>query len=448
MKNGRPIMTDTFCPLPWVYQAFRNNGDIRVCCQANQSPNRGIITRDDGTTFNAATANLDESRNSELMKRLRRNMIAGEWSPECKRCRVEESNGLDSNRHYAIADWEMTVDDVKNETAEDGTIDTTRFPVISYDLRFGNLCNLVCRMCGPTDSHSWYEQWSSYTGKDSFNDTHGKVQLVRNQVGRLTTNDYDWHDSENFWTQIENNLDNIQHVYMAGGEPLLIERHYEFLQKCIDRDVAKNIKLEYNTNGTTLPKRVLELWKKFKQVELGVSIDGIGSVVEYQRWPAKWSQLYNNLKKLNSIAHVQPNIKCWLAVTVTVYNVLHIADMVEWKLFESGLDKINSHGIKTIITPHIAHRGLEINIKILPKEFKLEVVERYKKSIETLTNLGADQQSIERATSIYNSILKYMNSEDLSEHLPEFIKFTKFLDKERNQSIVKILPSLGQYFTS
>ena len=438
-------MVDTFCPLPWVYQAFRNNGDIRVCCQANQSPNKGILTREDGSTFNAATANLDESRNSELMKRLRKNMIAGEWSPECKRCRVEESNGLTSNRHYAIADWKMTVDDVKNDTSDDGTIDTNRFPVISYDMRFGNLCNLVCRMCGPTDSHSWYEQWSSYTGKDSFNDTHGKVQLIRNSVGRLTTSDYDWHDSENFWTQIENNLDNIRHVYMAGGEPLMIERHYEFLQKCVDRDVAKNILLEYNTNGTTLPKRATELWKKFKQVELGVSIDGFEKVVEYQRWPAKWSQLYSNLKKLNELVETQSNIKCWLTVTVTAYNVLHIADFVEWKIFESELDSIYSN--RPIISHHVAHRPFSLNVRVLPPEVKLEIENRYKESMIKLNESDIDSKLINRANDIYTGILTYMKQEDLHEsHFKEFVRYTKFLDKERNQNILDIIPSLEKYF--
>jgi pyruvate-formate lyase-activating enzyme len=438
-------MSDTFCPLPWVYQAFRNNGDIRVCCQANQSPNRGILIREDGTTFNAATANLDESRNSELMKRLRKNMIAGEWSPECKRCRVEESNGLTSNRHYAIADWEMSLDDVINDTNNDGTIDIKKFPVISYDMRFGNLCNLVCRMCGPTDSHSWYEQWASYTGKDSFNDTHGKVQLIRNSVGRLATSDYDWHDSENFWTQIENNLDNIRHVYMAGGEPLMIERHYEFLQKCVDRDVAKNIKLEYNTNGTTLPKRALELWKKFKQVELGVSIDGFGKVVEYQRWPAKWSQLYPNLQKLNKLVETQSNIKCWLTVTVTAYNALHIAEFVEWKIFESGLDSIKSN--RPIISHHVAHRPLSLNVRVLPPEIKIEIENRYKESIIKLNESGIDSKLIDRANDIYNGILTYMNQENLHEtQFEEFVAYTKFLDKERNQNIVDIVPSLEKYF--
>ena len=53
-------------------------------------------------------------------------------------------------------------------------------------------------MCGPTDSHTWYEQWTGYHGSTSYKDTHGLVQLVRNENGRLTTTDYDWHSSESF----------------------------------------------------------------------------------------------------------------------------------------------------------------------------------------------------------------------------------------------------------
>ena len=86
--------------------------------------------------------------------------------------------------------------------------------------------------------------------------------------GRLETNDYNWHGLKSFWTNIEKNLDNIRHVYMAGGEPMMIERHYEFLEKCIKKDVAQNILLEYNTNMTTLP---IELWKcgsHLKKLEL------------------------------------------------------------------------------------------------------------------------------------------------------------------------------------
>mgnify|MGYP006219594049 FL=1 len=136
-------------------------------------------------------------------------------------------------------------------------------------------------MCGPTDSHSWYEDWLQVYGGDGFQDTHGYVKLDKNSKGRLHTSDYDWHTSEKFWDHIESNIPNMQHVYMAGGEPLMIERHYDFLQKCIDMGQASKMSIEYNTNMTNLQPRVLELWKKFKTVKVGASVDGMGKVVEY-----------------------------------------------------------------------------------------------------------------------------------------------------------------------
>jgi sulfatase maturation enzyme AslB (radical SAM superfamily) len=444
-KNGHQ-MSDTFCPIPWNFQAIRNNGDIRVCCQANITANKGVVRHSNGKPYNAATDSLTAARNATLMKDVRKNMMLGEWSPECQRCKEEEKNGLSSRRTYELKKWNISLTDVLEGTNQDGSIDTKLLPLTYYDLRFGNMCNLACRMCGPEDSHTWYEQWSKFTGSESFEDTHGIVKLERNSVGRLTTNDYNWHGSETFWEQIENNISNIQKVYMAGGEPLLIERHYEFLNTCVKQDVAKNIELEYNTNGTLLPNKVISLWKHFKQVGIGVSIDGIGDVVEYQRWPAKWSQLHNNLEKFNKLAIESPNISVWLAVTITAYNVLHIADMIEWKIFDSNLSGINVSKHKPIITPHIAHRPETTNIRILPAAFKNEVQNRYAASISTLNSKNVDQAIIAAATSIYGSIMKYMMSEDWGKRMSHFIELTNFLDSERNQDIANILPSLAQYF--
>jgi sulfatase maturation enzyme AslB (radical SAM superfamily) len=435
-------MSETFCPIPWNFQAIRNNGDIRICCQANITPNKGVVRHEDGTPFNAARDSLEEARNASLMKDVRKNMLAGKWSEECKRCKDEEAAGLNSRRTYELSNWPNdTVESILPITSEDGTIDTTQLPIKYYDLRFGNMCNLACRMCGPEDSHTWYEQWSKFTKTESFVDTHGIVKLIRNSVGRLTTTDYDWHSSEAFWDQISANIGNIQQVYMAGGEPLLIERHYEFLDKCISADAAKNIVLEYNTNGTLLPARVVEMWKHFKQVRIGVSIDGIGKVVEYQRWPAKWSQLKSNLEKLNALVDNNPNIDVWLAVTVTAYNVMHIADMIEWKIFESNLPNINRY--LPLMTPHIAHRPETTNIKLLPAEYKLLVEQRFAKSIDLLK----DTQHVSRATKIYNGIIKYMNSEDwYNRFFDDFEELTNFLDIERNQNIFEITPELKPWF--
>lgn len=438
-------MTDTFCPIPWIFQAVRNNGDIRICCQANVTKNRGVVRHADGTPYNAGKDDMQEARNAELMREVRKNMLNGVWSEECGRCMKEELSGLDSRRQYELDNWKFSFEDAVSVTNDDGTIDSV--PLNYYDLRFGNLCNLACRMCGPTDSHTWYEQWLGYHGGDGYDDTHGFVKLDRNAKGRLFTKDYDWHSSEKFWEQIESNLQSIEHVYMAGGEPMMIERHYEFLQKCIDLDCAKNIIIEYNTNMTNLPDRVLDMWTHFKQVRVGASIDGMGDVVEYQRWPIKWDQAYKNLQKLDKHAQNNSNIFAWIACTVTAYNVWHIPEFMWWKLKESGFKKINSSKKKPVITHHVAHGPKRTNIKILSAELKKELRIHYQSWIDKIRSDNVLDENVKnKAEDILLSILKFSESEDMSTTIPEFVRFTKYIDTKRDQSILDIAPQYKRLF--
>jgi organic radical activating enzyme len=435
-------MTKTFCPIPWIFQAVRNNGDIRICCQANVTDNQGVVRKEDGTPYNAGRDNMNEARNATLMKEVRKNMLNGTWSQECGRCKQEEESGLNSRRQYELENWNFSVNDARKITDTNGNIKESKLEY--YDLRFGNLCNLACRMCGPTDSHTWFEQWTEYHKTNEYNDTHGTVKLTRNDNGRLVTNDYDWHGSESFWEQLEANIPNIKHVYMAGGEPMMIERHYEFLQKCIDMKQSVKMILEYNTNMSNLPNRVLDMWTKFKQVRVGASMDGIESVVEYQRWPLKWSQAYKNLQKLDEYAQNNNNILAWLACTVTAYNVWHIPTFMRWKLDESGFKKINSTIKRPIITHHVAHGPKRVNVRVLTKYLKEELALYYNASIEEFKRYPDNISK--NAESILNSIIKYTNAADYSDKLPEFVKFTKYLDSARNQSILNIAPQYKGLF--
>ena len=440
-------MKDTFCPIPWNFQAVRNNGDIRLCCQANVTENQGVIRHSNGTPYNASRDSLQDARNADLVKNVRKNMLNGIWSQECGRCQQEEEAGLNSRRQYEQQNWPtFTLDKAKKSTNEDGSV--SDIPVTYYDLRFGNMCNLACRMCGPTDSHTWYEQWLDYHNTDGYDDTHGRVVLKRNDKGRLFTNDYDWHGSDVFWNSIEKNIPNIQHVYMAGGEPMMIERHYEFLQKCIDTNNAKKIIIEYNTNMTNLPNRVLDMWKHFRQVRVGASIDGYGDIVEYQRWPLKWNQAYKNLKKLDNLCKENKNIFAWLACTVTANNVFHIPEFMWWKLKESGFEKINSSRKRPIITHHVAHGPKRTNIKLLSKELKEHLQMHYQQWARRFVyDNEIDKHTKDKAVEILDSILNFANSEDYSKpYLEEFVKFTNYLDKTRKQNILDVVPQYNEIF--
>jgi len=435
-------MTDTFCPIPWNFQAIRANGDVRICCQANVTKNQGVIRKEDGTAYNAGRDDLVEARNAELMKIVRKNMLAGEWSEECGRCKSEEENGLVSRRSYENQQWPLDVSAVAANTQPDGTIDVNDFPVNYYDLRFGNFCNLKCRMCGPTDSNAWYDDWIELTGTSEFKDTSGIIQITKTDRGYHVPQ-FEWYNYEPFWTQLEKNMHNIEHVYFAGGEPMLIERHYDFLERCVNSGAAKNMVIEYNTNMSTLPTRVLNLWTKFKQVRIGASVDGMGAVLEYQRNPAKWDKVLGNLQKVDALPS---NVISWLAFTVTAYNVLHMLDFMKWKLTASNFKRINSSNRRPIITYHVAHHPKHLNIRVLPEEFKQEVTKRYNEFLSWVESSTFNQHVKKHANEIVTGVINYMTSENYHEqHWHEFVKYTNALDKIRRESIVEIEPEFKKY---
>ena len=204
-----------YCPLPWIHQAIRNNGDFRVCCQANQGPDRGLLRKPNGTPYNAEYDDLVECRNSQKMKDIRLAMIEGNWHPDCIRCKREEASGMKSRFHYEEVLWrdEFSAEEAYVSTNDDGSIDTDRVPVLYYDLRFGNKCNLRCRPCGPTDSSNWYND-QVYVWGDSYWDTHGEVKLININGSYKPENDiYNWYEREDFWRHLNKEIPNIQHFY-------------------------------------------------------------------------------------------------------------------------------------------------------------------------------------------------------------------------------------------
>jgi hypothetical protein len=56
------------------------------------------------------------------------------------------------------------------------------------------------------------------------------------------------------------------------------------------------VQINYNTNGTIRASAELQdLWQQFQLVQLDFSIDDVEDRFEYQRYPAKWAQVTDNL---------------------------------------------------------------------------------------------------------------------------------------------------------
>ena len=258
-----------------------------------------------------------------------------------------------------------------------------------------------------------------------------------------------------YWDNFEKYAVNAHKLYIVGGEPLIIDEHQESLERIVASGKAGGMRLEYNTNLTNVPDRLVELWENFQEVRLGVSIDGTGAVFNYQRTPAKFDSVYKNMLKLDRNEKIK--LKAWFAFTVTPFNVFHFPEFMKWKLVESGLTKFNPiTDPRPIVSHHMCHSPKYYNVKVLPQNLKEEVVNHYKEYIDWVNTTDFSDHVKKDFAKVLNGVIKFMLSENYSEEkswtgktwLEDFVDNTKKLDKIRNQNVLDIIPQYCELFNN
>ena len=433
-------MSKTFCPLPWIHLATRPNGDVRVCCTANAS-GAGItdekeagLVKEDGVAMNLRDHTIEEVFNSSHMRRTRLQMIKGEVPVSCKKCFAEEEKGITSKRQWETREWATRLDLQKlvKQTKEDGTVPVN---VPYFDLRLGNLCQLKCVMCSPHDSSSWIKEWKLQYPQ------YKNEELVRDQ-GWNEEFDYTWYKKGSFIESMKGQVENIQELYFAGGEPLLIPEHYKILEFLVEEGFAKDVNLRYNSNGLELPDKLFELWQHFKEVRFNFSIDAYGQRNNYIRYPSQWEDVAKNLKRLDE--NTRDNTVINIACAVQLLNAGYIDELAEWKM-DQGFSKINPSMFGGgIIGTHLVYLPSYLNVRVLPKEAKDWAKEKIEKFIDRQKfNLEFNQHPY--GAQRWRGLIKYMEQEDWSNKLPALQEYLKVTDDRRETDFRKTFPELGRY---
>jgi MoaA/NifB/PqqE/SkfB family radical SAM enzyme len=180
---------------------------------------------------------------------------------------------------------------------------------------------LKCRICGSWSSSQFAaEELTQFRGDDKKNSFH--YQML--QAGAWP------RENEKFWTEIDSILADIRYIEFTGGEPFMIEEHFEMLQGIVDRGIAHQVEIHYNTNGTHYPEQAPEIWRHFKTVEIAFSIDDLGLRFEYQRTNAVWDKVEENITKFNQLKAQHTNIQLQCCSTVNVFNVRYIDELAQW----------------------------------------------------------------------------------------------------------------------
>ena len=393
-------MTDNkaICAAPWSHYYLQPDGKMHPCCTAY-----------DIEYGNTNEMSLKDAWNSETAQKFRRDLRAGIKQDACKFCYMQEEHSGSSLRTSLNNRYGSSITDS----------DTPEMNIKYLDVRSSNTCNMACVMCYHGLSSSWYEDLE-----------------VLNRAEHRRVSKFIKIDKNTEKQVLETISSELDVVYFAGGEPLITPYHYAVLDYLIENDYAKNIKLEYNTNLSTLKYKkrdLFDIWKHFKHVEIRASVDTYGEYAEYARYGTVWNNIVTNWKRI--LEH--PNIIIRPQITVTTLTIGRLPEFLD--ILTDELDcKLDLHRHINGITFNMVTNPEGFNIQNLPEEIKdvyIEKLNTYCKKGNKLT------------TPMVETCISFMKGK--SANNDEFVNrlgILTLLDVRRNKNWEKLWPEFVPYF--
>ena len=384
-------MADNFCIMPFVH-SFVTPDIISPCC---------------AYTDQLKLNSKEQYWNSEQLKNIQKNMLDNVRDTGCDICWKKEDRGYSSLRQHSNQIYKDHVEDVKQNKKTDHPF--------YIDLRLGNLCNLKCRMC--------VSEWSSQiAGEILDNPNEDWIDTPTQKVIEL---------DDDTWELLDQWLPHVRRVFMTGGEPTIIKRNLDYINKIISSGRSKEVELIFTTNATNVNQKFIEIGKEFKSVSYNVSIDAVGTLAKYIRYPSDWPTIENNLKNIKWGVSLNTTIQ-WLNMT----RLNEIFDFIEncgiafggvW--FQLVTDPAY---LDPIYAPKFMKEKCISDIdNFLNRPFLQE--EKYNNIL-----YGELKQSL---TQTKEFLVKNI---DDTQHVDEFLKRMEILDRLRGQKLFEVLPELQQ----
>ena len=384
-------MADNFCIMPFVH-SFVTPNIISPCC---------------AYTGNIKLNSKEQYWNSDQLKNIQKNMLDNVRDTGCDICWKKEDRGFSSLRQHSNKIYADHVEDIKQNKKLEHPF--------YIDLRLGNLCNLKCRMC--------ISEWSSQiAGEILDNPNEDWIDTPTQKVIEL---------DDDTWELLEQWLPHVRRVFMTGGEPTIIKRNIDYINKIVASGRGKDVELIFTTNATNINKQFTEIGKEFKSVSYNVSIDAVGTLARYIRYPSDWDTIENNLKNIKHGVSFNTTIQ-WLNMT----RLNEIFDYIENCGIEFGgiwfQLVTDPHYLDPIYAPRFMKEKCITDIN--------DFLNRPFLNAEKYNNIlyGELKQGLTQTKEFLTKNI------DNTQHVDEFLKRMEILDRLRGQSLFDALPELKQ----
>lgn len=368
-----------------------------------------------GTTWEPRYETILESWNSPELESLRADFLADRQSTICNRCWDEEAHGKKSLRRrmwdpvtktsdYPLLQDPDTISTIMDDIA---TGKYRRGPKL-LSIKNGNVCNAKCRSCHPGDSSRWIED-SAKLATELSQHTGGKT------IYRIDGKEVNWTD-----TQINEILELSKHLTrleLFGGEPTYNKKVIRLLNQIVDAGDSLHIDLYINTNGSSDIINRIPLLHRFRSVEIGVSIDGIGSHFEYIRHGVEYSKLVDNIKQWQAY-FAEHNIPATITsiTTVSILNIFYLPEIKRAVNELLGKDPFWN----LLVDPDF------LNIKHMPNALKKQVIK------------------VLKTDSSFNEFVTLLKQPALPQAWQKFLQVTQALDKIRKENFNTVFPEFAK----
>lgn len=268
------------CPRLDHFVRFNANGSVGCCGHMTGNPE-----------FNS----YDELQSSQWLAKVKDQLYKEIWPVECQRCEITEQESGNSIR----------VDSINRDRA----FRSLRKDYLIVGGVLDNICNSACLTCN--------EQLST-------------------KIGALKSKKYiSINNADRFWSLP---LERVVHLDINGGEPSHSKNYKHILA-----NLPENIKsVRLNTNCSKVLEELWALSERGVHVTVTVSLDGIGPVHDFVRWPIKWEKFYKNLKRY---MEMPVRVNTW--TTVSALNIDDLPNILEF------VKKHNlEHSYAYLTTPH------------------------------------------------------------------------------------------------
>jgi len=321
----------SLCALPFVHLNLLATGNASLCCLSNDP----LV--EDGRPLTVRTHTLEQIWNSKALADIRAKMLKGDAVHNCRDCIKSEKKGFGSHR-IEKTDLFLAKDDNSPNPLQIAASElSTVMPKPYYfDLRFDNLCNLKCVICNGSSS--------SRIENDVVHSAWTLEPAIVRTPNRFGT-DKDWLQSDEFIEELKAIGSDARYIQMAGGEPFMSRIGMSWVKDLCDTGSASSIVLKIYTNLTRLDEKIIDLLAHFKRVELTLSIDGVGSVYEWVRFPGKWDVVEKNATMLEAAMKTRlKNATVCVNATMSIFSALSITDVFEFAKrhgFDAHLNNAN-----------------------------------------------------------------------------------------------------------